>query len=124
MKLRVTPNRVGLLRSYSGPTSYPPPFGKRGSCGAVIENWVKSDELTARLSVTANPKNSRWKKPTSTDVRGSTSCWTDTPQFQSDGRTPQPCRISGSMVLLKAAVPKFRLLMIPQKSPVGPKSCA
>ena len=27
------------------------------------------------------------------------------------------------MVLLKVAVPKFRLLMTPQKSPVGPKSC-
>ena len=34
-------------------------------------------------------------------------------------RTPQPCRISGSMVLLKVAVPKFRLLMTPQKSPAG-----
>src|SRR5687768_3263159 len=88
-----------------------------------MENGVKSDGLTARLSVTANPKNSRWKKPISTDVRGNTSCCTDTPQFQSDGRTPQPFRISGSMVLLKVAVPKFRLLMTPQKSPVGPKSC-
>ena len=27
------------------------------------------------------------------------------------------------MVLLKVAVPKFRLLMTPQKSPAGPKSC-
>src|SRR5688572_6241889 len=88
-----------------------------------MENGVKSDGVTARLSVTAKPKNSRWKKPISTDVRGSTSCCTDTPQFQSDGRTPQPCRISGSMELLKVAVPKFRLLMMPQKSPAGPKSC-
>src|SRR6185295_10149024 len=88
-----------------------------------MENRLKSDGLTARLSVTAKPKNSRWKKPTSTDVRGSTSCCTDTPQFQSDGRTPQPLRIAGSIVLLKVAVPKFRLLMTPQKSPLGPKSC-
>src|SRR5262245_35797745 len=55
-------------------------------------------------------------KPTSTEVRGNTSCCTDTPQFQSDGRTPQPFRMSGSMVLLNVDVPKFRLLMMPQKS--------
>src|SRR5215510_1262621 len=88
-----------------------------------MENCVKSDGLTARLSVTAKPKNSRCTNPTSTDVRGSTSCCTDAVQFQSDGRTPQPCRMSGSMVLLNVAVPKFRLLMMPQKSPDGPKSC-
>src|SRR5215510_11513685 len=88
-----------------------------------MENCVKSDGLTARLSVTAKPENSRCTYPTSTDVRGSTSCWTDMVQFQSEGRTPHPCRMSGSMVLLNVAVPKFRLLMVPQKSPVGPKSC-
>ena len=40
-------------------TVYPPPLGKRGSRGAVTLNGVKSEGLTARLSVTVKPWNQR-----------------------------------------------------------------
>ena len=40
------------LRSITGPTSYPPPPGSRGSTGAVTVNCAKSDSGVARFCVT------------------------------------------------------------------------
>src|SRR4029450_7703215 len=49
---------------------------------------------------------------------GRTSCWIDTPNCQSQGRTPQPSRIAGLIVVVTMAVfPKFRLFHCPQSSP-------
>src|SRR5439155_23014257 len=43
------------------------------------------------------------------DSRGRTSCCTDAPSCQSYGRTPQPPRIAGLMVVvLGLAFPKFK----------------
>src|SRR5215472_2050775 len=88
-------------------------------------NVPKSDGDTARLSVAMNPWNQRRTYPTSTDTRGSTSCCTEKPTDQSDGRTPQPLRMAGSIVLEYTFLPKFRFESAPQTSPpVRCRSCA
>src|SRR4029450_7111005 len=49
---------------------------------------------------------------------GRTSCWIDTPNCQSHGRTPQPSRTAGLTVVVTMAVfPKFRLFHCPHESP-------
>src|ERR1700730_1960990 len=58
MKLFVFPNSGGLTL-YRPEMTYPPPLGRRGSRGAVTLNSVKSEGLTARLSVTVKPWNQR-----------------------------------------------------------------
>src|SRR5947209_4392817 len=71
------------------------------------------------------PWNQRRTKPTSTDTRGSTSCCTETPNAQSDGRVPQPLRIAGSIVLLNTFFPKFAFENAPHTSPPDDRrSCA
>src|SRR5205085_5254784 len=55
--------------------------------------------------------------PTSIETRGISSCFTETPIRQSLGRTPDPCRIAGSYVLVKIGLPKLLLLRGPQRSP-------
>ena len=45
------PTASGLM-SITGPTSYPPPPGSRGSVGAVTVNCAKSDSGVARFWVT------------------------------------------------------------------------
>ena len=46
----------------------------------------------------------------STDMRGSTCCWTWKPKFQSYALIPHPLRMSGSNELLNTGFAKFRLL--------------
>ena len=62
------------------------------------------------------------------DTRGNSSCWTDAPNCQSDGRTPQPSRMAGlTIVELGLGLPKFRSMppSDPQMSPpVARLSCA
>src|SRR5205809_7635305 len=80
-------------------------------------NFPKSDGACARLSVTTKLVSQRREYPTSTDTRGSTSCCTDTPMFQSAGRTPHPFSRPGSYVVSNAAWPNARLLICAQTSP-------
>src|SRR3954466_9846034 len=85
---------------------YPPPFGSRGSDGAVMLNGVKSLAFTSVLSVAVKFCSHRLKYPTSIDTRGASCCWTDAPICQSFGRMPQPLISAGSMfAVVCVAVP-------------------
>ena len=80
-------------------------------------NLPKSDDACARLSVTTKLVSQRRWYPTSTDTRDSNCCCTDTPMFQSAGRTPHPFNSAGSYEVSNAACPNSRLLICPQLSP-------
>src|SRR5688572_26857161 len=82
-----------------------------------MPNGVKSAGTVARLSSTKKLSSHRRKYPSSTETRGSTSCWTETPNSQSAGRTPHPSSAAGSKFRLKVAVPKLRSLIAPHESP-------
>src|ERR1700680_495829 len=76
-------------------TGYPPPPGRLASFGATTVTWLKSDAWRLRLLLTKKLLNERRLYPTSSDVRGRISCWIDTPNCQSYGRTPRPLSTAG-----------------------------
>ncbi len=59
------------------------------------------------LSDTKKLPNQRRLKPISSDVRGAISCCTETPNCQSNGRTPQPLSTAGFTIVSAFGLAKF-----------------
>src|SRR5262245_29124858 len=70
--LLARPNFVGTM-SYRPHTCCPPPFGRRGSDGAVTQYGVKSPGATSRLSVVVKCPWARRKYETSAEILGAIS---------------------------------------------------